>query len=185
MTSIGGAGGEGGEGGGIGGDGGDDGRIRNRASPAPPMRKRLGVPAATASAERAMASTSAAAMSISLSRVTERVGSFASSWAATPETCGAAMLVPLMVFVEVLLEPTHAARMPVPGACAHAQGEGRRAVAARRAAAGGRACTDWARGVEYLHVDARAVVGEPGGSIVPIRGANKYLVKRCNFIVVG
>ena len=89
-----------------------------------------------------------------------------------------------MVFVEVLLEPTHAARMPVPGACAHAQGEGRRAVAARRAAAGGRACTDWARGIEYLHVDARAVVGEPGGSIVPIRGANKYLGKRSSFIVV-
>ena len=89
-----------------------------------------------------------------------------------------------MVFVEVLLEPTHAARMPVPGACAHAQGEGRRAVAARRAAAGGRACTDWARGIEYLHVDARAVVGEPGGSIVPIRGANKYLGKRSSFVVV-
>ena len=54
--------------------------------------------------------------------------------------------------------------------------------------AGGRACTDWARGhgwgVEYLHVDARAVVGERRGSIVPIRGANKYLVKRCIFIVV-
>ena len=33
-------------------------------------------------------------------------------------------------------------------------------------------------------MDARAVVGERGGSIVPIRGANKYLVKRCIFIVV-
>ena len=75
-----------------------------------------------------MASTSAAAMSISLSRVTERVGSFASSWAATPETCGAAMLVPLMVFVAVLLEPTHAARMLEPGACANAQGGVRDAV---------------------------------------------------------
>jgi hypothetical protein len=124
MTSIGGGDGEGGEGGGIGGDGGDDGRIRNNASPAPPMRKRLGVPAATASAERAMASTSAAAMSMSLSCVTERVGSFASNWAATLETCGAAMLVPVMVFVAVLLEPTHAARMLEPGACAHAQGGG-------------------------------------------------------------
>ena len=60
----------------------------------------------------------------------------------------------------------------------------RRAVAAGGAAAGGRACTDWARGIEYLHVDARAVVGEPGGSIVLIRGANKYLGKRSSFVVV-
>ena len=95
------------------------------------------------------------------------------------------MLVPLMVFVAVLLEPTHAARMLEPGACAHAQGGGRRrAVVAPRAAAGGRACTDWARGIEYLHVDARTIVGEPGGSIVPIRGANEYLGKRSSFIVV-
>ena len=101
------------------------------------MRKWLGVPAATALEERAMASASAAAMSISLSCVTERVESFASSWAATPETCGDAMLVPLMVFVAVLLEPTHAARMLEPGACAHAQGArgGGRAVAAARVAA--------------------------------------------------
>ena len=110
-----------------------------------------------------MASTSAAAMSIALSCVTERVGSFASKWAATPETCGAAMLVPVMVFVAVLLEPTHAARMLKPGACAHARrGEG--TPCGRCGWAGGRACTDWARGhgrgVEYLHVDARAVVGE-------------------------
>ena len=42
----------------------------------------------------------------------------------------------------------------------------------------------WRAGVEDLHMDARAVVGEPGGSIVPIRGANKYLVKRSIFIVV-
>ena len=33
-------------------------------------------------------------------------------------------------------------------------------------------------------MDARAVVGEPGGSIVRIRGANKYLGKRSRFIVV-
>ena len=51
---------------------------------------------------------------------TERVESPASSWAATPETCGAAMLVPLMVAVAVLLEPTHAARMWEPGACTQA-----------------------------------------------------------------
>ena len=190
MTSIGGPGGEAGEGGGIGGDGGDDGRTRNSASPAPPMRKWLGVPAATALEERAMASASATAMSISLSCVTERVESFASSWAATPETCGDAMLVPLMMFVLVLLEPTHAARMLEPGACTHAQGaEGTPCGAALRAAAvaGERAQTGSGTrdgGVEYLHVDARAVVGERRGSIVPIRGANKYLVKRCIFIVV-
>ena len=85
--------------------------FRNGMIPAPPMRKRLGVPAATAFAERSMESTSAAARIISLTRATERVESPASSWAATPETCGAAMLVPLMVVVAVLLEPTHAARM--------------------------------------------------------------------------
>ena len=43
IGNIGGAGGAGGEGGGIGGDGGGDGRFRNSLSPAPPMRKRLGV----------------------------------------------------------------------------------------------------------------------------------------------
>ena len=58
-----------------------------------------------------MESTSAAARMISLTRATESVGSSASIWAATPETCGAAMLVPLMVLVAALLEPTHAARM--------------------------------------------------------------------------
>ena len=189
MTSIGGPGGEGGEGGGIGGDGGDDGRTRNCASPAPPMRKWLGVPAATALEERAMASASAAAMSISLSCVTERVESFASSWAATPETCGDAMLVPLMVFVAVLLEPTHAAKMLEPGACAHAQGAegtpcGSGWAGGRWRASVHRQARGHGRGVEYLHVDARAVVGERRGSIVPIRGANKYLVKRCIFIVV-
>ena len=62
--------------------------------PAPPMRKRLGVPAALAAAERSTESTSAAARMIALTCATERVGSSASSWAATPETCGAAMLVP-------------------------------------------------------------------------------------------
>ena len=36
------------------------------------------------------------------------------------------MLVPLMVFVAVLLEPTHAARMLEPGACANARGGGLR-----------------------------------------------------------
>ena len=36
-------GGMGGDGGGMGGDGGGDGRFRNSLSPAPPIRKRLGV----------------------------------------------------------------------------------------------------------------------------------------------
>ena len=115
------------------GDDGDDG-FMNSLIPAPPMRKRLGVCSRTAFAERVREPTSAAARIISLTRATERVGSSASSWAATPETCGAAMLVPLMVLVAVLLEPTHAARMSEPGACAHARRE-------LRAAAGG-----WAGG---------------------------------------
>ena len=49
-------GGDGGDGGGEGGEGGEGGtlgRFRNPAIPAPPMRKRLGVPAATAGEERA------------------------------------------------------------------------------------------------------------------------------------
>ena len=59
----GGGGGDGGDGGASGGDGddggdgGDDGglgRFRNGLIPAPPMRKRLGVPAAMAFAERTM-----------------------------------------------------------------------------------------------------------------------------------
>ena len=109
-------GGNGGDGGDCGGDGGDIGRFRTWTIPAPPMRRRLGVPAATAFAERSMESTSAAARIISLTRATERVESPASSWAATPETCGAAMLVPLIELVAVLLEPTHAARTSEPGA---------------------------------------------------------------------
>ena len=79
------------------------------------------MPAASAFTERTRESTSVAARIICLTRATERVGSSASSWAATPETCGAAMLVPLMVLVAALLEPTHAARMLEPGACAHAR----------------------------------------------------------------
>ena len=98
------SGGDGGDGGGLGGPG----MFRNGIIPAPPMRKRLGVFAASAFAVRSMESTSAAARMISLTRATERVESSASSWAATPETCGAAMLVPLMVLVTALLEPTHA-----------------------------------------------------------------------------
>ena len=104
-------GGNGGDGGDCGGDGGDIGRFRTWTIPAPPMRRRLGVFAALTFAERARYPTSAAARIISLTCATERVESPASSWAATPETCGAAMLVPLMVVVAVLLEPTHAARM--------------------------------------------------------------------------
>ena len=114
-------GGEGGEGGGIGGDGGSLGRFRNGTIPAPPMRRRLGVPAVRAFAESTREFTSAAARIISLTRATERLGSSASSWAATPETCGAAMLVPLMDLVAVLLEPVHAARMEEPGACTWTQ----------------------------------------------------------------
>ena len=57
-----------------------------------------------------------------MTRATERVESAPSSWAATPETCGAAMLVPLKIAVLVLLEPTYAARIPEPGACAHGGG---------------------------------------------------------------
>ena len=79
------------------------------------------MPAASAFTERTRESTSVAARIICLTRATERVGSSASSWAATPETCGAAMLVPLIVLVAVLLEPTHAPRMPEPGACTHAR----------------------------------------------------------------
>ena len=119
MISIGGAGGDVGEGGGIGGDGGGDGRFRKSLIPAPPMRKRLGVCSRIAFTERTMESTSAAARIISLTRATERVELPASSWAATPETCGAAMLVPLIELVAVLLEPTHAAGIEEPGACAH------------------------------------------------------------------
>jgi hypothetical protein len=134
----GGGGGDGSGGGGGGGDGGGlDGRFRNRMIPAPPMRRRFGVFAAMAFAERVSEFTSAAARIISLTRVTERVGSSASSWAATPETCGAAMLVPLMELVAVLLEPTHAARMYWPGACAHAW-RGLRAASAWRGC--GRKC---------------------------------------------
>ena len=100
-------------------------------------------------------------MIISLTRATERVESAPSSWAATPETCGAAMLVPLMELVAVLLEPTHAPRMLSPGACAYA----RRGSVRQRVRPGGRLWTDMAgatraRGFEDLHVDARAVVGE-------------------------
>ena len=179
--------GEDGEGGGAsggdgadGGNGGDDGgpgMFMNGMIPAPPMRKRLGVFAASAFAVRSMESTSAAARIISLTRATERVESPASSWAATPETCGAAMLVPLMVLVAALLEPTHAARISEPGACAHAR-RGLRTAAGEAGAgegqvcwrAGGWTCTggcdDGIRGLRVLrdggdlHVDASAVVGE-------------------------
>ena len=47
-------GGGGGDDGGGGGDGGTLGRFRSPAIPAPPIRKRLGVPAAMAREERAM-----------------------------------------------------------------------------------------------------------------------------------
>ena len=50
----GGGGGDGDNGGGEGWDGGDVGRFRKPTIPAPPMRKRLGVPAAMAFAERTM-----------------------------------------------------------------------------------------------------------------------------------
>ena len=110
--------------------------FRNGLIPAPPMRKRLGVLAATAFAERSMESTSAAARIISLTRATESVESPASSWAATPETCGAAMLVPLIELVAVLLEPTHAARMSEPGACAHTRGGGHAAAGGYRTGEG-------------------------------------------------
>ena len=53
-----------------------------------------------------------------LTCATERVESPPSTWAATPETCGAAMLVPLKKSVLVLLEPVTAALIPEPGACA-------------------------------------------------------------------
>ena len=121
VGAVGGASGEGGESGGIGGGRGGLGPFRNSLIPAPPMRRRFGVPAASAFADSSTASTSAAARINSLTRATERVGSSASSWAATPETCGAAMLVPLIVLVAVLLEPIPAPRMPEPGACTHAQ----------------------------------------------------------------
>jgi hypothetical protein len=181
ITAIGGAGGEGGEGGGVGGDGGGDGRFWNRLIPAPPMRKRLGVCSWTAFAERTRESTSAAARIISLTSATERVGSFASTWAATPETCGAAILVPLMVLVAVLLEPTQAPRILEPGACAHARRglcpvAGGRAGGRGRLAAGGRTCTGGIEagggGGEDLHMDARAVVGEIGRIIAVGGGAN-------------
>eukprot|EP00964_Phaeocystis_antarctica_P062773 scaffold37630_cov56-Phaeocystis_antarctica.AAC.2 len=159
QEGMGGGGGDGGEGGGdgggegLGGIGGEG--FRNSLIPAPPMRRRFGVPAALAFADSSSESTSAAARIISLTRATERVGSSASSWAATPETCGAAMLVPLIVLVAVLLEPTHAPRMPEPGACTHArwgsvrqggQAGGRSLACGRwRAVAGGRtlACGRW------------------------------------------
>ena len=101
-----------------GGEDGGPGRSRTESIPAPPMRRRLGVPVATA-CFRSREPTSAAARIISLTRATERVESPPSSWAATPETCGAAMLVPLILLVAVLLEPTQAARIEEPGACAH------------------------------------------------------------------
>ena len=125
--------------------------------PAPPMRRRFGVFAAMAFAERVSEFTSAAARIISLTRVTERVGSSASSWAATPETCGAAMLVPFMEAVSVLLEPTHAARMPWPGACAHAW-RGLRVRHQRGKDAGAEVCGGWADG----RADGRPA-GRPAG----------------------
>ena len=53
----------------------------------------------------------------SLTCATERVEFPPSTWAATPDTCGAAMLVPLMNPVLVLLEPVTAALILEPGAC--------------------------------------------------------------------
>ena len=108
-----------------------------------------------------MESTSAAARSLSLTRATESVGSCASIWAATPETCGVAMLVPLMVLVAVLLEPTHAPGMSEPGACAHA----RRGL---RVAAGGRAAGG--RWRANMHGWAR---GGRGGGLRPARGRTR------------
>ena len=166
--------------------------------PAPPMRKRLGVFAASAFAVRSMESTSAAARMMSLTCVTERVESPASSWAATPETCGAAMLVPLMVLVLALLDPpkgfshrpTHAARMSEPGACAHdTRGGGEIRRAARGRADGGRAGEHirvgaGARGRVLrdvggrdLHVDASAVVGEVGRFVDFSGGSNQQLAR--------
>ena len=115
-----------------------------------------------------------------MTRATERAGSAPSSWAATPETCGAAMLVPLMVVEAVLLEPTYAARIPEPGACAHGGG-GSTSLAGPRtradvwqaecrcggkthmhagvgAGAGGKTLPKQASGGGDLHVDASAVV---------------------------
>ena len=154
--------------------------------PAPPMRKRLGVFAASAFAVRSMESTSAAARIISLTRATESVELPASSWAATPETCGAAMLVPLMVMVAALLEPTHAAKMSEPGACANTRGRGeiRRAVGKGGWRAGGRTYRVGAGargrvlrdvGGRDLHVDASAVVGEVGRFVDFSGGSNQQL----------
>ena len=56
-------------------------------------------------------------MITSLTCATERVESPPSTWAATPDTCGAAMLVPLLNPVLVLLEPVTAALILEPGAC--------------------------------------------------------------------
>ena len=106
-----------------------------------------------------------------MTRATERVESPPSSWAATPETCGAAMLVPLMVLVAALLEPTYAARIEEPGACAHAWPGLRAAWALGVAGA-----TLWVGG-EDLHVDASAVVGERGQRAPLSGGANEQLVR--------
>ena len=131
-----------------------------------------------------------------MTRATERVESAPSSWAATPETCGAAMLVPLKVAVAVL-EPTYAARIPEPGACAH----GWRGLSTSLAGPRTRAdmwqardathccrkpCTRmWARGrgqhatakpeKGHLRLDASAVIGERGQRAPLSRGANEQL----------
>ena len=135
-----------------------------------------------------------------MTRATERVESAPSSWAATPETCGAAMLVPLKLRVAVLLEPTYAARISWPGACVHGwrglsasfpslAGPRTRADVwqARDATHCGRKpCTRmWARGrgqhaaakaaEGHLRLDASAVIGERGQRAPLSRGANEQL----------
>ena len=94
-------------------------------------------------------------MIISLTRATERVESAPSSWAATPETCGAAMLVPLKVAVRGLLEPTYAARIPEPGACAHGGGD---SIFGGAEDTGGRV----ASGMPLWREDMHAAVWRPG-----------------------
>ena len=113
------------------------------------------------------------------------------------------MLVPLMELVAVLLEPTHAARILEPGACAHGwrggsvrlfggdRGHGRAFWHKRDAAAAGNMHTGvrWERrgeGVRFvnLHVDASAVIGERGQLAPRSRGANEQLVRCCDRIII-
>ena len=73
-----------------------------------------------------------------MTRATERVGSAPSSWAATPETCGVAMLVPLLNPVLVLLAPVIAASILEPGACVCARETGAQCVFGGAEDTGGR-----------------------------------------------